>query len=169
MEAALGPEERGRFARMKSVRRRRQFLFSRQLLRQALSQELGLDPESLGLSAQDGEAPRLLHAPQPLYISVSHSVEMAACLLSLEPCGVDIEESSRERDFGALARAAFSPVLQTRYLESPKRETFYELWTEMEAHFKAQGPCAWLGRMSIKSYRLCMALSLTGIQNLVIL
>jgi phosphopantetheinyl transferase len=169
MEAALGPEERERLARIKNLQRRRQFLFSRQLLRKALSQELGLDPASLRFSAHEGEAPRLLHTRQPLYISLSHSAEMAACLMSSAPCGVDIEDITQERDCSAIAQAAFSPAFQARYLESPKPETFYELWTEMEARFKAQAPCAWLGRLSIKSYRLAMALSLTGIENLVIL
>jgi 4'-phosphopantetheinyl transferase len=167
-ERLLGPEENSRYHSIQAPLRRRQFLHSRMLLRKALSIELGQPAESFEVSALAGEAPRLLKPPSEIRISLSHSKNACACLLASSPCGVDVEDLERERDFLGLARFAFQAQELTEFVEKPDRERFMQLWTAKEARFKAGVPCSWMGYFSFKSYRVCAALPLTGLKNLVI-
>jgi phosphopantetheinyl transferase len=166
-ENLLGPEEITRYHAIAAPLRKRQFLASRVLLRKALSAELGAAPETHKITAMAGERPRLLNSRQSVHISLAHSGLASACLLAESPCGVDIEEIAPERDFPGLAKIAFRDEVLEEFRKNPGRETFFRLWTEKEARSKAGAPCQWIGRMSFKNYRVCLALPLTGLKNLV--
>jgi 4'-phosphopantetheinyl transferase len=155
-ESVLPESERLRHASMKSAKRQSQFLAGRLLLRRALESALGKPASSFDISAPKDGAPYLENGPT---FSISHCNGMAACLISDEPCGMDVEDSSVDRDFAKLAA-------MLKFPENPGREKFYELWTEKEARFKAGEPCAWMGRMSWNNYRLCMVTKSKGVISL---
>jgi 4'-phosphopantetheinyl transferase len=167
-EKLLSAPERARYATIRAPLRKRQFLASRALLHRALALETGLPAGQIEISASYGEAPRLINPPLPISLSLSHSGLACACLLAETPCGVDIEDLSRLRDVDALAKMAFSAEELAQYKKSPGIEHFFRLWTAKEARYKAATNCAWLGRLSFGPYRLCAALPLTGLKNLVV-
>ena len=165
-EALLGPDEISRYQAATAPQRKLQFLATRVLLRKALERALGRPAASFEITAQAGEAPRLLNAS--LNASLSHTEGACAVLLSETPAGVDLEDASRERDFPALAKTAFNADELAAFEKNPGRESFYALWTSKESRYKAGRPCAWEGRLSFGRYRVAVALPLTGLQNLVI-
>jgi 4'-phosphopantetheinyl transferase len=140
---------------MKSARRQSQFLAGRLLLRRALEFHLALPASSFEILAPENSAPRLERGPR---FSLSHCEGMAACFLSEEACGVDVEDASVQRDFSRLAESAGLGELSSG-------EEFYEAWCEKEARFKAGEACAWMGRFSWKNYRLCLVAKSRGPLN----
>ena len=167
-EALLGPQERSRYLAATAPKRKLQFLATRVLLRRALERELGFPAAGFEITAEAGQGPRLLNLKRPLFASLSHTDGACAVLLSETPCGVDIEDASRLREFPDLAKNAFNGDELAIFEKNPVPENFYKLWTIKEAIYKAGQPCAWLGQLSFKQYRVCAALPLTGLQNLVI-
>jgi 4'-phosphopantetheinyl transferase len=167
-ESLLGSEELERYQQSRLPKRRLQFLATRVLLRRALAAEFGGEAKEFKVTARMGEAPRLLESPRPLYLSLAHTSWASAVLIAESACGVDIEDSSIDRDFKALAKTAFDASEMERYEKNPGREGFYGLWCAKEARYKAGQPCAWEGRLSYKKYRIAAALPLTGLKNLVI-
>ena len=167
-EAMLGQDELERYRQASAPKRKLQFLAARVTLRQALAASLGGHTRDFQISANPGEAPRILNCSLPIHASISHTSWAAAVMLALEPCGVDIEDASVERDFSALAKTAFSPDELALFEKKPSREEFYAIWCAQEANFKAGAACAWEGRLSYKKYRIAMATPLTGLKNLVI-
>ncbi|MFZ6767714.1 4'-phosphopantetheinyl transferase family protein [Undibacterium sp. Di26W] len=125
------------------VRRERQwqFLVGRILLRQSLSQLLGVPASTLQLTERPGNAPQLDFPAYPdLGFSLSHSGNWVACAVSTSTrLGLDIELLDPDRDFSALALHAFDAVdnawLQQQDAASRVRD-FYQLWTSKEAHIK---------------------------------
>ena len=114
----LGPRDRRRFARMRSDKRRREFLAGRALLSR-LGVEVDSDPDG-GVRAKGD-----------LGASVSHARGWVACVVVAEGRpGIDIEPMV-ERDFAALARWQFDKPMS--------RAEFYEQWTRYEARIKAFG------------------------------
>jgi 4'-phosphopantetheinyl transferase len=167
-EALLGEDELARYHKASAPKRKLQFLATRVLLRRALSASLGGPAQGFQVTAIAGEAPRILGCPRPVRASIAHTAWAAAVMLAEEPCGVDIEDASVERDFGALAKTAFNASELAIYENRPGREAFYAIWCAKEAHYKAGLPCAWEGRLSYKKYRVVAATPLTGLKNLVI-
>jgi len=114
----LGPRDRRRFSRMRSAKRRREFLAGRALL--ALH---GVEVDS----EKDGS----LKAKNRVGASVSHARGWVACVVVPEGrAGIDIEPMV-ERDFAKLSRYQFGAVLA--------RRDFYEQWTRRESRIKAFG------------------------------
>jgi phosphopantetheinyl transferase len=114
----LGPRDRRRYARFRSLKRRREFLAGRALLR------------SLGLRV-DGSPDGGIAARGRFGVSVSHARGWVACVLvgSGRP-GIDIEPMI-ERDFDKLGEWAFGA--------GGTRREFYQRWTRYEARIKAFG------------------------------
>lgn len=114
----LGPRDRRRYARMRSEKRRREFLAGRALL-----QRLGVKCDS----APDGG----IRAQGRAGASVSHARGWVACVVvSRGRPGIDIEPMI-ERDFAKLGEWKFG--------RGGSREEFYERWTRYEARIKAFG------------------------------
>ena len=73
----------------------------------------------------------------PVEFSVSHSKDYWVCLLSDQPCGVDIQEM-REGKYEAITKR-FYTERQEAYVKENGAETFYDIWTAREAFGKMTG------------------------------
>lgn len=105
-----------------SVGRRCEVLAWRAIVRRELGKGVRIFYDDYG-------APKV--ANPDIYISVSHSREYVAVLLSDVPCAVDIE--SAERDFRRVASRYLSAEEQTM---AERYDLFAELWSAKEALYK---------------------------------
>lgn len=149
LAAVLSAPEQDELATLRRHERRRGFVLSRQLLRQALAAHTGRPPAGFRFSrAQSG---RLQLDHPALHISLSHGPGRVAALVADAPCGVDIE-GDRDNDGLLLARRHFA-ASEIAWLESlPERarqDGFLRLWTLKEAGVKAlhQGLAGNMGRL----------------------
>lgn len=145
--AWLSREENLRLESMLSNSRRAQFLAGRYLVRNCLSAQLGGSWHTYHLSAPVGGSPRLLDAAngiviQNIHVSISHSHDWVACAVAPQEVGIDVELSSRRRDFATIKQwmrdIDDSKVINERD-ESSAQRLFYEQWTLNEAWFKQLG------------------------------
>lgn len=141
--ALLGPEERQRWARLRSEDARRRFLGGRVLARYALSAVAGRPLAAWRVrTAPDGRP-----EPEPpsdgLHFNLSHTDGMVTCLVaSGRSCGVDVEAAEAGPDavrhlpryFAPAERAALDGVPTG---ERPARVAAY--WVLKEAYLKAVG------------------------------
>lgn len=143
--ALLGADERRRLAGFVRPLRQRQFVLGRILLRSMLAGEFGIDPGSIDIHERPGNAP-LITLGQALtspYISLSHSADWVACVISRGTAvGIDVEVINPARDIAALSRAAFMPdecAWLARQPHDQQMPAFYHLWSLKEALYKMQG------------------------------
>ena len=139
---AVTPAEESRALRMRSPRRRREFLVARGALRRILASALGIDPLLLPIREGAHGKPRLgSDRLLPIGFNVSHSGDrfVVALALGMEP-GVDIERIRARRDLVGLARWSFSPAEQEEVVAAPEpMDAFYRVWSRKEAVIKADG------------------------------
>lgn len=155
----LGPAEQARLAAISAHGRRAQFLAGRYLARRCLAAHAGGTWQDYQLSAPEDAAPTLLAAPAAvtlgdLHFSLSHSSDYLACAVAPHPIGIDVEDSTRQRDVealngwiheaGALSDAAGQGLAW-----------FYAQWTLKEAWLKQLGSAA--NRPSMKAMRFIPA------------
>ena len=142
----LGEQERQRLRGITSVRRRKQFLAGRWLARHCLADMLGGGWLERDLSAPEDGRPEVLprapgDAPE-VFFSLSHSVDWLACAVATFPVGVDIEDTTRERDFRALIELTCSAAEQ-RHMRglsaAALKQAFHARWSLKEAWFKHSG------------------------------
>lgn len=122
-------------ARLEGVRRR-EFLASRWLMRQGISQASGTAPEHC--QPVDGR-PVATVSPPHWCLSLSHSRELAAVATGGRPLGIDIEPGQRKPDWTGVARRWFSPVEQEWLFRADDPFSFLQVWTLKEAWLKATG------------------------------
>lgn len=139
----VSPAEESRARRMRSARRRREFLVCRGALRRILAGALGIEPLAVpilqGAHGKPALAPR--GGLPALGFNVSHSGErfVVAVAAGMEP-GVDVERIRPRRSLSGLARRFFSPAEQEELAAAPDPlGAFYRVWTRKEAVIKADG------------------------------
>jgi phosphopantetheine--protein transferase-like protein len=132
-----------RLATMRNALRRAQFIQGRWLGRQILATAFGGDAaRDWRLSAGLAGPPQVLGgaAESGIHISVSHSAHHVCCAVSRAAIGVDIEQTSRQRDWPAIAELVFT-LEERRQLEAltsdQRAEYFYAVWTLKEAWVKS--------------------------------
>lgn len=132
-----------RLATMRNALRRAQFIQGRWLGRQILAAAFGGDAaRDWRLSAGLDGPPQVLGgaADSGIHISISHSAHHVCCAVSRAAIGVDIEQTSRQRDWPAIAELVFTPA-ERRQLEAltndQRAEYFYAVWTLKEAWVKS--------------------------------
>ncbi|NML60001.1 4'-phosphopantetheinyl transferase superfamily protein [Massilia sp. RP-1-19] len=143
----LSQSEERRFLAFGRAQRRNQFLMGRGLLRLALGELLGRPARSVVLEDVHGRAPRLVEPlSESIGFSISHSGDWVACAVgAATQLGLDIELRDTSRDFQALAGHAFDPAVQAALAalpQSARADAFYRMWSEQEARFKLNAPCA---------------------------
>ncbi len=131
--AMLSESGQIRLAQIHADARRQQFLLGRWLMSQAADCELAAIEECDNYPVFAGNPTQ--HA------SISHSGPYVAVLVSKGVrCGLDIEYPTRQRDWPALAKRAFSPA-ETAWINAAapeaQAEHFHRIWTLREAAFKA--------------------------------
>ena len=143
----VSPAEEARARRMRSPRRRREFLVCRGALRRVLGETLGIDPLAVPIREGAHGKPRLAYrgstfrGPPRIGFNVSHSDArfIVALALGMDP-GVDVERIRPRRDLAGLARRFFSPAEQRAVADAPDPLlAFHRVWTRKEAVIKADG------------------------------
>lgn len=160
----LGTSEQQRYAAIQHPQRRRQFLLGRLMLRHMLTRQFDLPLALWQIAEQPQQAPRLLSTtPQPIYFSIAHSQQRVACLLTSDTvAGCDIEYMGKARNVTEIAALYFADQDARRLASLQGTEqihTFYRLWTQHEARFKAAAPQAACSTALWQDYCLCVALS----------
>ncbi|MGM0768177.1 MAG: 4'-phosphopantetheinyl transferase family protein [Pseudomonadota bacterium] len=117
--------------------RRREYLSSRWLLRQAIA-------SSAACAATDcspvAGRPTASARPQGWFLSLSHSHRLAACAVSAQPgLGLDIEPLNRRPQWQKVVRRWFTPAEQEWLLARDCQQDFLRVWTLKEAWLKATG------------------------------
>ena len=126
---------------MTDTQRRRQFLLGRALIYENCHQSPILLPNGKP-TVQGG------------FISLAHSGPYVLLAVSDSPVGIDIEDSSKNKNFDALAgRLGFS-------LTADKRLSFYQNFTRFEADYKMvrNGKENYHKFYSIKTFIICISL-----------
>jgi len=143
----LSEEERHRHRAMRHPLVARRFLLGRCLLRQGLSQDLGVKPEELRFSHQSKGKP-ILRTPEVegLSFNLSHSGQEA--VLAIARCGaLGLDLESRSRGASALRIVKrFFPLGERKQISSRLEDpesTALKLWVLKESVTKAVGDSVW--------------------------
>jgi 4'-phosphopantetheinyl transferase len=135
------PSEQERLALLVTDKRRSQFTAARWQARWLLAQVLGGTPRDWLLEAPH-DAPPQVTGRADLHLSISHSGDYAACALSAEPVGIDLEQPRARRDIAGLVSLCCTPGEQALFDGAPTQQRdalFHELWTVKEAWLKRRG------------------------------
>ncbi len=140
----LSLEEAERHSRFLREEDRNQFLLSRALVRDVLSQYVGMQPSALVFTQNEFGKPSLTSsADRPITFSLSHTRGLSVCAVALErPIGVDVESLQRTSCHPDIARRFFASSeadFLDRFDGDRKRTEFLRLWTLKEAFVKARG------------------------------
>ena len=116
-QECLSPEEQQRFEGMTHENRKLQFLIGRALVQDICQQ-----------------SPVLLPSGKPIiqngFISLAHSGPYVVLAVSDSPVGIDIEDTSQNKDFSRLARRLNFTLAEN------KRDSFYRQFTHVESLYK---------------------------------
>jgi 4'-phosphopantetheinyl transferase len=138
--STLSPPELDRASRFRPEGDRDTYLGVHTLLRIALAQRLGVEPQQLRFRA--GKFGKPLPEPAGAHFSVSYRRGWGAIALADAPVGVDIETTFPGGGALEIALQSFHPdeAAHLRGLgEDALRGAFLELWTRKEALIKAAG------------------------------
>ncbi|MCG7200446.1 4'-phosphopantetheinyl transferase superfamily protein [Marinobacter pelagius] len=117
--------------------RKREYLTSRWLIRQAISRSSG-EPLT-GCRPVPGR-PNRSEQPPGFYLSLSHSHGLSACVASPEPgLGIDIEPLQRHPQWHKVVKRWFTPREQDWLFRADDPRNFLVTWTLKEAWLKATG------------------------------
>ncbi len=139
----LSFSEKQQLNAIKSIKRKREFLLSRALMRHALTQQYGLATSEWTFVYKKGAAPCISNIPSGTYCSLAHSEGAICFVTSLFPIGIDIENSTKKRNFIELANG-FMNDKEIEHLHNCKTDddiatVFYRTWCAKEAFYKATG------------------------------
>lgn len=136
----LSQSERLRYQRTKSVKKRREYLLSRALIRFALSQLFCQPATYWSLTENPGSPPIINNLPTPLFYSLSHSKGYICFVMSDYPVGVDVQKIQNKNNLIELAEVFMNDAelaLFMDYTPATKVTYFYKIWSAKEAYLKA--------------------------------
>lgn len=137
----LSDDERERAARFRFEIHRRRFIVARGVLRQSLTEYLGIAPAEIRFSYGARGKPAI--SGSSLQFNVSHSEELAVYAFAWDtPLGVDVEHVRPLQDLEGIAQRFFSASEWTLIEAKPPEErveAFFRCWTRKEAYIKATG------------------------------
>ncbi|KJF42746.1 4'-phosphopantetheinyl transferase family protein [Draconibacterium sediminis] len=126
----LNSDDTARLATFKAEKRQKEFLATRLLLQ-------NLIPENTPIIYRDEFGkPSLINSD--LNISITHSADLAAIILSEKNIGIDVEQLQRNID---KVVTRFASTAEIEFIESSKDPQFVKilLWAAKEAIFKCSG------------------------------
>ena len=111
------------------------------LLMQGLN-ELDIDYSKIEIGFTENNKPVLKNCPEKLFFNVSHSENMAMCIISNYEVGCDIQKISEKRNYLKIAKKFFHQKEFQMLKNANKKnaiELFYKLWVLKESYIKATG------------------------------
>ena len=127
---------REKLNRQRNAQSRRQSLGAELLLRRALADCAPAQPWPPEIRL--GEYGKPAWNVEGLYFNLSHSSELAACVIADRPVGLDVQEPCVYRE--ALAKRFFTPEEQALLAVSNERDQdFGRIWAMKESYLKALG------------------------------
>lgn len=136
-QTQLSDQERARLNQMKSVKRQKEFLIGRALIKKACAKLFKQSPEHIQIESNEKGALFLPEHPT-YFISLSHSDRYIILAIASYPIGIDIEKI-KNRPIDALMQHEFptdKPTDWSHLTTHDKACLFYTLWTQKEAAFK---------------------------------
>lgn len=143
--ASLTEDELKRGDRLLDKKKGEQFLVGRGLLRKALAELAGVEPESVRLDEGGCGKPYLPGQPVEGFLSFNLSHAGRQLLLAVAygaEVGVDLEEVRQDLEFAPMARRYFSQREQEELFSlapGVQLAAFYRCWTRKEAYLKGTG------------------------------
>lgn len=128
----LSKSRKMRIDRLKKDADRKRSLLGEMLVKKLLMEE-GIEAHIL---SEDNGKPYL--SDSSFFVSISHSGEMAAAVISEKPVGIDIEKT-RQIDLRILDRVCTEREADYVKCDKDSEIRFFEVWTAKEAYFKKQG------------------------------
>ena len=138
----MNHEERARHDRFVFPEGRREFAFTRALVRTTLSRYADVAPKDWRFSFGPHGRPEIA-SPTDLYFNLSNTKGLIACIVGRAPeVGIDVEWIDRHGETLGIADRFFSPSEAASLRALPADEQhhrFFHLWTLKEAYIKARG------------------------------
>jgi 4'-phosphopantetheinyl transferase len=143
-ERLLTPEERARRDRYRFEPSRREYLFTRALVRATLSRYAPVAPAAWAFRANAYGRPEIALPGLPwLRFNLSNTYGLIACAVARDrDVGVDVEDTERSGETVEIAHQFFSPLEAAALRALPadrRRARFFDYWTLKEAYIKARG------------------------------
>ena len=138
--SALDAPEHARLRIMRDAGARLRFSAGRWLVRHALARRLGCTEAEVALTVDVHGRPSPMGGS--IDFNLSHAGSLVVLALGTVRVGIDVEMTSRARDWRAIARRFFSPVEVAAIEacdEARQRTAFFRAWTRKEAFVKALG------------------------------
>ncbi len=132
------------YKRLKSIKlplKQRQYLLSRWLIRQALSNAYNQSIDFWNIEEIAGNFPIIHNLPDDFFLSLSHSHETIVFAISNAAIGVDIEKIIHRKNINEMAELFMAPHeldLFQQHVNPPL--FFYQTWCIKEAYFKSLSP-----------------------------
>lgn len=141
LEIILSAQEKKRAKSFRFPSLSQRYILAHGALRQILQLYLGIDAKDISIGADENGKP-FLEKHKSIYISLSHSHELAVFALALTPVGIDVELLRPLADQASLVKRFFASS-EADYILSVNKErlieTFFQFWTAKEAIAKATG------------------------------
>lgn len=144
LQTLLGDEERNRYAALRNMSAKRQYLLAHVLLRMLASRRLGIPAGDIMIGRHAGGKPRIaVPCGRTVDFSISHTEGLVACALMFDGVvGIDVEYRDRSIDTLRIASACLSGDEQAHLASlgpAAARDAFFDLWTVKEAYLKGKG------------------------------
>jgi 4'-phosphopantetheinyl transferase EntD len=153
IESLLFPSERRRLQLTTSIKKQKEFLQSRALMRRALTQTFGLEEAQWCFTEYPNRPPDISNLPGGVFYSLSHSDGLICFAIADCTVGVDLECNRPRENLHELADA-FMSAEEFSLLESQNAQTtFYKIWSAKEAYYKAL-PALEQAGFNFKNYSL---------------
>ena len=140
---SLSADETQRASRFRFEHLKRDFTFSRGVLRALLGRYLGTEPSRIRFAYGPRGKPRVAFPETALEFNLAHSGRFASYAFAVGcELGLDIEEVKPISDQEGIVRQFFSPEECAEWLElnpAQRDEAFFRCWTSKEAYIKALG------------------------------
>lgn len=137
----LSDDERARAARFHFDRHRRHYIVGRATLRRIVAAYLALAPDEVVFRYGPQGKPELSAREGPrLEFNLSHSADLALCVVARWPVGVDLERLREVPDADLIAARFFTPAeVAVQRAAADRDAAFLRHWTRKEAVIKAVG------------------------------
>lgn len=145
IESALGVQEHfsqseyQQFSNIKSPKRANEYLVSRWLIRQALSQTFNVNNDYWEIEDYPKSLPHIKNMPIPLFYSLSHSKERVSFAISENRVGLDLEKVVVKKKLVPLAEQFMHSEEIQELISKDAHEQlryFYFIWSAKEAYYK---------------------------------